>query len=98
MSQLNSGQLKNTQTDSIEHDVYVEAKRVAQVPSLYGFRVVGSATSGSPLYVGECTVPGASESSSAWVITRIIYTSGSGLVEGKVATGAWNDRASLTYV
>ena len=97
MNDINNGQTKNTQIEGKEHDVDAVAKRVVKVPSLGGKRVIGLATSGSPLYVAETSIVGALDSESVWTITRYIYTSGSGLVEGKVAIGSWDNRASLTY-
>ena len=39
---------------------------------------------------------GSNESSNVWTITRLIISSAGEVTKGK-ATGAWSDRASLTY-
>lgn len=48
------------------------------------------------IYVGRAS-PGTAESSAGWVIKRRTFTAAGVLLTTRTATGAWTNRASLTY-
>jgi hypothetical protein len=62
--------------------------------AIYEVRIDGAAT--STVYVGRAPV-GTSESSSGWVIKRRTFSAAGVLLTTRTASGAWVNRASLTY-
>ena len=53
-------------------------------------------TDSQPVYVGR-TAKGVASSANNWTIYKMTYDESDRLLTVKVATGTWDDRASLTY-
>lgn len=88
-----SGQVKNSDSESREHEEKLFAKRIMKLPSNQQLRVEYSGA--NPIYVG--TAPRSlAEGTDGWMIQKITY-SGDNPTTIQIAYSNWTNRVSATY-
>lgn len=75
---------KNTKVQEVVNDTQIAAD-------------YGSNTDGSPVYLGYAVI-GKNTSEDAWIIFKFTYDTNIQMLTKKTAYGAWDNRASLTYL
>ncbi len=79
-----------------EHDQIAGGKRVTSIPGTHQTRVEYDA-SGFVIYTGISAAGNGSSTLRAWLIKKLTNDSSGNPTLLQTATGAWDDRASLTY-
>lgn len=90
-----SGQHSSSAVENREHESGLYARRVVEIPSNQQMRIAYG-TNGMEEYVGYAP-RGIATSAGGWLIHYLEYDVSDRLTSRTIGSGAWDDRATITY-
>lgn len=92
-----TGHTKISQTEAIENEILIAAKRVTEIPSNQQMLADYVArTDGQPVYLGYAP-RSLAEGTDGWLLQKYTYDGSNQCTSRKIAYGNWTNRASETY-
>jgi hypothetical protein len=92
-----TGHTKISQTEAIENEILLAAKRVTEIPSNGQLRCdYDGQTDGQPAYIGFAP-RGLGASTTGWLIQKFTYDGSRQMTLRQIAYDSWDNRASATY-
>lgn len=96
LDQKLTGHTKISQTEAMENEVSLAAKRVTEIPSNMQMRAQYSSTDGLPDYLGFAP-RGLAVGNTGWLLQKFTYDGSRQCTLRQIAYDSWNNVATASY-